>query len=59
VQATRAKARAGTKCGSAESINIAIPLIESQDMLKQVSKLKIVRRALALADRAWTIVFLE
>jgi hypothetical protein len=31
VQAIRAKARAGTKCGPAENINIAVPLIESPE----------------------------
>jgi beta-glucosidase len=34
VLAIRAKAKAGTKCGPAENINIAVPLIESSEDIK-------------------------
>jgi beta-glucosidase len=34
VQAIRARATAGTKCGPAENINIAVPLIESAEDIK-------------------------
>jgi beta-glucosidase len=34
VQAIRAKGRAGTKCGPADNINIAVPLIESPEHIR-------------------------
>lgn len=34
VQAIRAKGRSGTKCGAAENLNIAVPLIETPENIK-------------------------
>jgi beta-glucosidase len=38
VQAIRARGAAGTKCGPAENINIAVPLIETEEHIKAAEK---------------------